>query len=295
MRSSLTDGWTRSPTANSCTPLFERFVRELVEAGRQPKYPQDMERLNAILDALIEEYRDEYPPPTDHAFQTQRSQLQQAARVFLIEEDRYCAENRGTPVYLESSFGLKREGVPARWTRPSRFPSSSPMAARFVSVVGLTASTGSGKGAMDTYAVWDYKSGSAWKYNEADPFRQGRVIQPTLYIAMVAHRLRAELSSKAKVARFGFFFPGAKGARSSHRVGHRTACRGKESPRATGRHHSPGAVSSPPNNKDDCNYCNYASICGDAEAVAAASAQKLANAENKILQPIRELRNHVEE
>ena len=70
-----------------------------------------MERLNALLAALIEEYRDDYPSPTEHAFQTQRTQLQQAARVFLVEEVRYCAENKGTPVYLESSFGMREGGA----------------------------------------------------------------------------------------------------------------------------------------------------------------------------------------
>ena len=138
--------------------------------------------------------------------------------------------------------------------------------------------------------MWDYKSGSAWKYDEADPFRQGRVIQPTLYIAMVAHRLRAEVSSKAKVAHFGFFFPGVKerGRRIEWDVaqlaggkkvlGHLVSIIRQGLFIAT-------------DNKDDCKYCNYGSICGDPAVVAAASVRKLAQAENEALQPIRELRN----
>ena len=47
--------------AASCTPCSRDSCGELVEAGRQPKYPEDMGRLNALLDALIEEYRDDYP------------------------------------------------------------------------------------------------------------------------------------------------------------------------------------------------------------------------------------------
>ena len=148
--------------------------------------------------------------------------------------------------------------------------------------------------ATSTYAIWDYKSGSAWNYKEADPFRQGRVIQPTLYIAMVAHRLRAELSSKAKVARFGFFFPGTKERGRRIEWDTEKLAEGKEVLGQLVDIIRQGAFLAT-DNKDDCNYCNYASICGDAEAVAAVSTQKLANAGNKALQPIRELRNHVEE
>lgn len=152
-----------------------------------------MGKLNAILDDLIAKYRDRYPPPTDHAFQTQRSQLQQAAKVFLIEEHRYCAENKGTPVYLESSFGLTREGH----SSPLDTPEPVPVKLADGSVIRACGRVDRidriGQGAVETYAVWDYKSGSAWKYDEADPFRQGRVVQPTLYIAMVAHRLRASM------------------------------------------------------------------------------------------------------
>jgi ATP-dependent helicase/nuclease subunit B len=273
--------------------VFERFVRELVEAERSPKYPEDMERLNAILDDLVEEYRDDYPPPTDHAYQRQVSELQQAARVFLIEEDRYCAEGKGTPVYLESSFGLKEVGDGALDTTepiPIKLADGSEIRAcgRVDRIDRI------GNGATDTYVVWDYKSGSAWKYDEADPFRQGRVIQPTLYIAMVAHRLRSETSSKAKVTRFGFFFPGAKERGRRIEWDNAQLADGKK---VLGNLISVirKGLFLPTDNKDDCNYCNYKTICGDTVAVAASSAQKMENDKNKMLKPIRELRNHVEE
>ncbi len=137
---------------------LERFVRELVKTGRQPKYPQDMECLNEIVDDLVDEYRDKYPPPTDHAFQTQHSQLQQAARVFLIEEDRYCAEGRGTPVYLESSFGLKDKGDgPLDTTEPIPVKLSDGSEIRVCGRVDRIDQIGTG--ATETYVVWDYKSG----------------------------------------------------------------------------------------------------------------------------------------
>lgn len=272
--------------------VFERFVRELVETGRQPKYPDDTERLNAILDELVEEYRDDYPPPTEHAFQTQLNQLQQAARVFLIEEDRYCAEGKGTPVYLESSFGLKETGDgPLDTTEPVPVKLEDGSEIRVCGRVDRIDRIGNG--ATDTYAVWDYKSGSAWKYDEADPFRQGRVIQPTLYIAMVAHRLRLKISPRVKVTRFGFFFPGTR--ERGRRI------EWDDAQLAEGKNVLKNLVGIirqgiflPTDNKDDCKYCDYKTVCGDPTAVAASSAQKLGNATNKMLKPIRELRSHVE-
>ena len=226
------------------------------------------------------EYRDDYPPPTDHAFQTQQSQLQQAARVFLIEEDRYCAEGKGTPVYLESSFGLKEKGDgPLDTTEPIPVKLSDGSEIRVCGRVDRIDQIG--KGAMETYVVWDYKSGSAWKYNEADPFRQGRVIQPTLYIAMVAHRLRAETSSKAKVTRFGFFFPVQ---RSEVVASSGTPAQLAEGKKVLG--HLVGIIRQglflPRTTRMTATIAITASICGDAEAVAATSAQKLGNAKNKI-------------
>jgi predicted amidohydrolase len=44
----------------------------------------------------------------------------------------------------------------------------------------------------------------------SDPFRQGRVVQPALYVTMVARRLKEAVSAKTRVVQFGFFFPGAR-------------------------------------------------------------------------------------
>ena len=287
------DRWLDPPAYGELLhSVFERFIRELVKAGRQPDYRQDMERLNVILDELIAEYRDDYPPPTDHAFQAQRSQLQQAARVFLIEEDRYCAEGKGIPVYLESSFGLKEKGEgPLDTTEP--IPIKLPDGSTIRVCGRIDRIDRIGTGATETYAVWDYKTGSAWKYSDADPFREGRVVQPTLYIAMVAHRLRAECSPKAKVTQFGFFFPGVK--ERGRRIQWDTA-QLEEGKKVLGN--LVGIIRQglflPTNKTDDCKYCDYRPICGDVEAVAARSGQKLENTNNKMLQPIRELRCHVE-
>ena len=51
---------------------------------------------------------------------------------------------------------------------------------------------GRGAGSAPSFAVWDYKTGGARAYRDrGDPFRQGRLVQSALYVALVRERLRA--------------------------------------------------------------------------------------------------------
>jgi RecB family exonuclease len=124
------------------------------------------------------------------------------------------------------------------------------------------------------YAIWDYKTGSAWAYRPGDPFRQGRVVQPALYVAMVQRRLK-ELVPGARVRQFGFFFP------SERERGRRVAWNVEQL--ADGRQVLAGLTGMiregaflPTSDADDCKFCDYLPICGDPSAVAAASQVKLA-------------------
>ena len=63
-----------------------------------------------------------------------------------------------------------------------------------------------GEEALKQYAVWDYKTGSSWGFEEAQPFQQGRKVQSFLYVAMVGHVIRDEVDTAAEVKHFGFFF-----------------------------------------------------------------------------------------
>ena len=141
-------------------------------------------------------------------------------------------------------------------------------------------------GAIETYAVWDYKTGSTYGYDPADPFRQGRLIQPLLYVSIVTHRLQATVSQAARLANFGFFFPGRQAA------GQRVSWPATEL--RAGLHVleklcqiiQSGSFL-PTNDVDDCRFCDYQAVCGDVEAVTAASQRKLDQADHH---PLKELR-----
>jgi RecB family exonuclease len=150
-----------------------------------------------------------------------------------------------------------------------------------------------GKG--EAYAIWDYKTGGSKKYDRADPFRQGRVIQQALYQAMALARLRESVSPKAVIREVGYFFPSAKtqGERISWPPGELSAW--KEivlrlcGIAATGCFPATTEVK-------DCAYCDYnGTICSDIDKLVEAARMKLANPDNRLLDDFRFLRSEEKE
>jgi ATP-dependent helicase/nuclease subunit B len=273
--------------------VFEHFVRELVEEGQLPRYPEDFPRLEAILETKVQEYREEYPPPNEHSYRTQRAELHRVARTFLTEEAQFCLETGSTPAYLEATLGMgvAGEGTQIDTDQPILIPLPGGRSIRVRGRIDRIDKVGADTG--QSYAIWDYKSGSAWKYDEQDPFRQGRVIQPGLYVAMVTHRLREAVSKKAKVIQFGFFFPGVRerGRRirwspAELREGGAVLQRLVEIVRN-------GAFVAT-DNVDDCRFCDYRAICRDCDALARATQEKLSGPDRTVLRAFRELRGYGE-
>ena len=210
------------------------------------------------------------------------------ARIFLSEKARYCSETGSKPVYLEASLGMKTFGEASEIDTDEPIPVHLPEGASLRVRGRVDRIDRLGKGDTGSYAIWDYKTGSAWKYREGDPFRQGRVVQPTLYVAMVAHRLKKAVSAKAKVVQFGFFFPGARERGRRIQWTPEQLTEGKDILGKLVEIVRNGAFLAT-DSADDCKYCDYKAICGDLAGVAAASARKLTCPDNKTLRPIREL------
>ena len=144
-----------------------------------------------------------------------------------------------------------------------------------------------GRGGPD-YAVWDYKTGSAKKYSKAQPFSRGRIIQHFLYLALAESALK-QLDPLARVERFGYMFA------SLASRGERMEWTGAELLKGPGlvedlcRIVSQGAFSAT-DSAEDCKHCDYKALCGDPEQSAARAAAKLADPENKVLEPFRAAR-----
>lgn len=147
-----------------------------------------------------------------------------------------------------------------------------------------------GTGAVKTFGIWDYKTGSTWGYDRAKPFQQGRVLQHYLYVTMVTHRLRAVVDPNADVSHFGFFFPGVKARGERITWTRQGLAPGREILERLVQIVRTGAFLAT-NDADDCSYCDYQSVCGNVDSVVAASQAKLVNLENRLLTPMRELRH----
>ncbi|MFV1967417.1 MAG: PD-(D/E)XK nuclease family protein [Pirellulaceae bacterium] len=270
--------------------VFEQFVGELIDKQEHSKYPDQFARLEAILQARVQVYRDFYPPLSEQVFSAQVSEFTRVIRTFLVEEAGYYSETGNRPAYLEASLGMSSDGegsaIDTDQPIPMRLPDGETVHVRG----RVDRIDEAGHGAVRSYVIWDYKTGSAWKYDPADPFREGRVVQPAVYVAMVDHCLRKVVKGKPKVAQFGFFFPGRRerGRRIQWTPDQLDA--GPSVLNGIVDIVRSGAFLAT-NEKKDCNYCDYATICGDVTALTAASAEKLANADNTPLTPMRELRS----
>ena len=144
-------------------------------------------------------------------------------------------------------------------------------------------------GRGDEYELWDYKTGSTYGYDPADPFRGGRRIQHALYAVMAQARLREVMGPGARVARFGYFFPAAK----AH--GERIAWTAEElgdGGRVLGCLCDLLRTGCFPMTDDpgDLTFSDFAAAHGDVARAAADINRKLGNPDNTVLRPLRRLR-----
>jgi ATP-dependent helicase/nuclease subunit B len=269
--------------------VFEQFIRELMGEQRQPVFDRDLPRLQAILETQVMRYLDTIPSPNESAYRSQLALFEEMARIFLKEEEELCRARDCVPVHLEVSLGMKHDGpvTPIDSEDPILLVLPS---GKMIKVRGRVDRIDRiGSGAIATFGIWDYKTGSTYRYTQGGPFHQGRIVQPTIYLAMVGHRLRQIHSQDVEVTSFGFFFPDAR------ECGERLVWTRKDlNDGVILLQHlcdliGQGAFPATTDSKD-CTFCDYNGICGDVEEVAAHSRQKLANQANTMLTPFRELR-----
>jgi len=267
--------------------LFEEFLRDFVSEDRAPSFDRDREALRALLDRKIAAARDTFPPPSEAAYQREVDGLERTAATFLKAEELYRRETKNTPVYLEASIGIGPEGGGTDIDDPEPVSVDLPGGGGSIRTRGRVDRIdriASGGG----WAIWDYKTGSSYGYDPADPFREGRKVQPWLYTRIVEARLRGALSPGEAVRSFGYFFPGLRAA--GERIGwdaDRLAEGGHVVARLC-RLISSGAFA-PTTDENDCTYCDYLPLCGDVKSLTGGSRGKVLSDE-PLLEPLRELR-----
>jgi ATP-dependent helicase/nuclease subunit B len=272
--------------------VFENSLRELVEQGQLPSYERHGPRMQVLLEQSVARYRDLFPPPSESVFRSQYRQLKQTVQVFLREEEHFCTRHQCRPVYLEVSLGMPAVGHCSALDCEEPVP--VPLAdGRSIRVRGRVDRIDQvGEGAQRAYRIVDYKTGSHTHYLRHDTFRQGRVIQPVVYLTMVRHRLREVCGADdVRVHHFSFFFPGPRA--HGMRIGwdQDRLAQGHEILALLCQVVQRGAFLATTDHKD-CHHCDYERVCGDVVEVAAGSQRKLANPANTLLQPFLELRGN---
>ena len=268
--------------------VFEDFLRKLTAQERMPEFDNDKEDLLNLLHAKIEICRQTIPVPNQDAYERQLQRLEKTCDIFLRNEEDHCRSTGSIPWVLEASIGL---GDDPTSTVDSTEPVSLALPdGRTIKVGGrIDRIDRLGDDSVLDFSIWDYKSGSAWGFDAGDPFRQGRKLQPYLYVKMLRHRLVATVDPKAKVNYFGYFFPSPKtgGLRIQW-----TSSELRSGDEIIG--HMCDAISAgsfvATSDKIDCKYCDYLPICGSPEATAASSLVQLEGCEDKSLNPVRALR-----
>jgi hypothetical protein len=269
--------------------VFYEFMSKLIAEGRLPNYDRDIATLSKILDETVERYTRLHPPPTHFSVHRQIELLGQAARIFLAEEEELCRYSR--PMFLEAAIAAKSDfpASPLNTEEPVSLslPSGDSIRAQArIDRIDLT-----GSDSEQVYSIWDYKSGSTWKYEKSDPFWEGRVIQHALYLEIAAATLKRKVSANAEVSQAGFFFPGraARGLRIRRWRDQMSAA--AQIIENLCKVAAKGCFLATTNYKEDCTFCDYLPMCGDVKEVAAAATRKLESSKNTVLDPVRELRN----
>lgn len=266
--------------------VFREFMLRVSNQGVPPEYGRDIGVLEEILEERIALLKAEKPPRGLEVFERERRELLEIARIFLSEEEEYC--RTASPAYFEVAIGMPPEeaGTALDASDPVEITLPGGMRVRVRGKIDRVDEVAGSGGKM--FLVWDYKTGSSYAYDLADPFKGGRHVQNALYLALVESRLE-EVHPGAEAVAFGYFFPGIR--EHGERIRWEKAeldgygrlierlCRMAE-----------GGCFPFSDDEDDASFSDYKIAFGDTAAAAEAVGRKLGNEENKALAAFCELR-----
>ncbi|MCC8189848.1 MAG: PD-(D/E)XK nuclease family protein [Planctomycetes bacterium] len=184
--------------------LFQEFLTVLAERDQRVDshtLRDHRQTLFRLLEQALRRERRRTPPHDDLACRREEAEMREACEIFLLSE--VYRQAVGRPVCFEAALGGAKEEAPP-WNR------MQPVVLRPDAGVPLRL-----RGRVDRIdrladhgglVIIDYKTGRSKRYSTADPFRQGRHLQPLLYTHMLETAL-AEAGRPEPVQAFLYFFP----------------------------------------------------------------------------------------
>lgn len=176
--------------------VLKLFMEQISARGEFVDVESHAVLIEEILDECVHRYRERIPVRREAGYQIDIGRLRRAVRIFLAEESR----RRVDPVGFEVSFGLgETAGLAA--PDPVLLELGEDVHLLLRGVIDRIDKTEEG------YEVWDYKSGSAYDFEEVDMLTGGRRLQWALY-AHVLDALLERAGLEGATQRSGYFFPG---------------------------------------------------------------------------------------
>lgn len=156
---------------------------------------EQLTRAMEVLDQAVNRYKEIIPSPSERVFSNEYRQLQQDMKVFLHIAEKLAGE----PVFVERSFGES--------TTPFSLSLGGAKKIFLRGRIDRIDKCGSSR-----YAVWDYKTGSTYTFEEKGFINKGTQLQHAVYGAVAECLLREE-DNDATVMQTGYLFPTEKGMR----------------------------------------------------------------------------------
>jgi len=269
--------------------VLHRFVGEVRRSGTAPTYEHHWPLLRSLLDRAVTGLRSLLPPPDELVFRTTVDELEETAQLFLLVEEE--AARAATPVHLGVAIGT----TPA--TEPTALDTDGPvtldlgdgLVARFRTYVDRVDRL-DGDGTA-RYAIVDYRTDAVGPFLDPSAYDEGRILRHVVDTAVLQQRLDT-LEPGAEVLVYRYFFPRRRdcGRRLGYAPQDDTA--GRYALRALVIAASNGAFVQTDDYRHDCPTCPWRPYCAADVHGAARAAAKLDDAENDVLQPLRELRPH---
>jgi hypothetical protein len=246
--------------------LFCNFMKKVAAGNQRPSMQEHSSMMMEMAVELIEDYRKRVPPPSEIVYENEVRDIRLCCEIFLAGEEVYAG---GTPVLFEVPFGLGSEDV-----RKSGCGLAGPVQVELGDGTSFSL-----RGKIDridrtgpgVYHVWDYKTGSAYGYEDHQYLTGGRQVQHALYAIAAEHILREIYPGERPRAEVsGYYFPTERG--EGRRVARSQA---KQDTISMALKHLFDILSSgafiAASDGEKCGFCDYPDVCDSVSAVARAS------------------------
>ena len=250
--------------------VFQEYIDTVKDAPGKRSPKEEKALITKILAEAVSKYREIVPPPGEEVLQGELRQLRRDVHVFL-------KINRGlgtTPVECEAVFGM--EG-----SAPVAVPLADGASFFLRGRIDRIDSAGSSE-----YHVWDYKTGSAYIFEERGYVVRGTQLQHCLYAVAAEQLLRQDgKDANARVTMAGYLFPTEKGTREGKGgIIRRAQDRPSVWRAAIDRvFNLVGNGNFPVTEEGGCKFCDFEDVCGG-NAARARLALKLNDETNEGLQ-----------